>query len=42
VLVGALRRFEADGRHLSLRAPTPSLQRVLEMTGLATAFPIER
>jgi anti-sigma B factor antagonist len=41
VLVGALRRFESGGRHLSLRAPTTSLQRVLDMTGLATAFPIE-
>jgi anti-sigma B factor antagonist len=41
VLVGALRRFEAAGHHLALRAPTASLQRVLEMTGLASAFPIE-
>jgi anti-sigma B factor antagonist len=41
VLVGALRRFQAAGRHLTLRAPTTSLQRVLDMTGLASAFPIE-
>jgi anti-sigma B factor antagonist len=41
VLVGALRRFQSAGRQLSLRAPTSSLQRVLDMTGLATAFPIE-
>lgn len=42
VLVGALKRFDAAGRQLSLRAPTPSLQRVLEMTGLAAAFVVER
>lgn len=41
VLVGALRRAEAGGHRLALRAPTSSLQRVLEMTGLANAFPIE-
>jgi anti-anti-sigma factor len=41
VLVGALRRFQAAGHQLILRAPTPSLQRVLEVTGLATAFPLE-
>lgn len=42
VLVGALKRFEAAGHRLALRSPTPSLMRVLEMTGLAEAFPIER
>ena len=41
VLVGALKRYQAAGRRLSLRSPTPSLQRVLEMTGLAQAFTIE-
>lgn len=41
VLVGALRRFQGVGRRLSLRAPTSSIQRVLDMTGLATAFPFE-
>lgn len=41
VLVGALRRLNVSGHELTLRAPTGSLQRVLEMTGLANAFPIE-
>ena len=41
VLVGALKRFEASGYTLSLRAPTASLRRVLEMTGLAGAFDVE-
>ena len=41
VLVGALKRFSAAGQQLSLRAPTPSLRRVLEMTGLADAFVVE-
>lgn len=41
VLVGALKRFEAAGHSLRLRAPTTSLQRVLDMTGLAGAFVVE-
>jgi anti-sigma B factor antagonist len=41
VLVGALKRYQAAGHRLSLRAPTPSLKRVLDMTGLAGAFTIE-
>jgi anti-anti-sigma factor len=41
VLVGALKRFQAEGHELSLRSPTPTLLRVLEMTGLARAFPLE-
>ncbi|HLI24462.1 MAG TPA: STAS domain-containing protein [Acidimicrobiales bacterium] len=41
VLVGALKRFEASGRRLVLRSPTPALRRVFDMTGLASAFVIE-
>ncbi len=41
VLVGALKRYDAANHRLSLRAPTPSLRRVLEMTGLAAAFVVE-
>ncbi len=41
VLVGALRRATTAGRRLSLRSPTPSLQRVLDMTGLTGVFPAE-
>lgn len=41
VLVGALKRFNTAGHRLSLRAPTASLRRVLETTGLARAFVIE-
>lgn len=41
VLVGALRRLNAAGRQLALRGLSPSLMRVLEVTGLADAFPIE-
>lgn len=41
VLVGALRRFQGAGHELVLRAPTPSMSRVLEMTGLASVFLIE-
>jgi len=41
VLVGALRRFNGAGHSLILRAPSASLLRVLEMTGLADVFPIE-
>lgn len=41
VLVGALRRFQETGHKLSLRGPNASLRRVLEMTGLSAAFPIE-
>jgi anti-anti-sigma factor len=41
VLVGALKRFQADGHTLGLRAPTASLRRVLDTTGLSDAFPIE-
>jgi anti-sigma B factor antagonist len=41
VLVGALRRVQEHGHRLVLRAPTASLQRVLEVTGLASAFPVE-
>ncbi|MGH9076503.1 MAG: STAS domain-containing protein [Acidimicrobiales bacterium] len=41
VLVGALKRYHSAGQSLSLRAPTPSLRRVLDMTGLARAFVIE-
>ncbi|HET9690941.1 MAG TPA: STAS domain-containing protein [Acidimicrobiales bacterium] len=41
VLVGALKRFEAAGARLALRAPTASLRRVLDMTGLAGAFPVD-
>jgi anti-anti-sigma regulatory factor len=40
-LVGALRRATTAGRRLSLRSPTPSLQRVLDMTGLTAVFPAE-
>lgn len=41
VLVGALRRINGAGHALILRAPSVSLLRVLEMTGLADVFPIE-
>lgn len=41
VLVGALKRYEAAGHKLTLRAPSVSLRRVLEMTGLSEAFVIE-
>ena len=41
VLVGALRRFQETGHKLSLREPNPSIRRVLEMTGLSGALPIE-
>lgn len=41
VLVGALKRFQSAGRDLHLRAPTTALQRVLDMTGLASAFVVE-
>ena len=41
VLVGALRRFDAAGHALTLRSPTASLRRVLDVTGLAGAFPLE-
>lgn len=41
VLVGAMKRFETAGRRFTLRAPTPSLQRVLDLTGLSAAFSIE-
>lgn len=41
VLVGALRRVQDVGHTLVLRAPTTSLKRVLEVTGLASAFAIE-
>lgn len=41
VLVGALRRFEGTGQALILQAPSASIMRVLEMTGLADVLPIE-
>jgi stage II sporulation protein AA (anti-sigma F factor antagonist) len=41
VLVGALKRFDVAGHQLHLRSPTPALRRVLDMTGLASAFVIE-
>jgi anti-sigma B factor antagonist len=41
VLVGALKRFEAAGRRLTLRAPTSGIQRVFAITGLDRAFSIE-
>jgi anti-sigma B factor antagonist len=41
VLVGALRRFDAAGRRLTLRAPTMAIRRVLAMTGLDQAFTVE-
>jgi anti-sigma B factor antagonist len=42
VLVGALKRFEASGRRLVFRSPTPALKRVFDMTGLTSAFVIEQ
>lgn len=41
VLVGVLKRFQATDRRLALRAPNATLRRVLDMTGLTGAFPIE-
>ncbi len=41
VLVGALKRFEASGHRLRLRAPTSAIQRVFAMTGLDQAFVVE-
>ena len=41
VLVGALKRYEAAGQGLTLRAPRPSVRRVLDMTGLTRAFSVE-
>ena len=41
VLVGALKRFEAAERRFTLRAPTSSMRRVLDLTGLSGAFTIE-
>jgi anti-sigma B factor antagonist len=41
VLVGALKRFQAVGHHLTLRSPTSAIRRVFAMTGLDQAFTIE-
>lgn len=41
VLVGALKRFQAASHHVTLRHPTLGLRRVLEITGLDRAFPVE-
>lgn len=41
VLVGALKRFEAAGYHLTLRSPTSAIRRVFSITGLDQAFVID-
>jgi anti-sigma B factor antagonist len=40
VLISALKRFRAEGGDMVLRAPTPSILRVLEITGLTEVFAI--
>jgi anti-sigma B factor antagonist len=41
VLVGALKRFDASGHRLRLRAPTSAIRRVFSITGLDQAFIVE-
>jgi len=41
VLVGALKRFDAAGHRLRLRAPTTAIARVFSITGLDQAFVVE-
>ncbi len=42
ILVQAKQRFEADGRRFALRNPPPRVMRVLETSGMAELFAIER
>ena len=41
-LVSALKRYRADGGNIVLRAPTRATTKVLEISGLAQVFTIER
>jgi anti-sigma B factor antagonist len=39
-LVGALKHVRQAGGHMALRAPTPAVLRVIEITGLTKVLPI--
>ena len=40
-LVGPLKRFRQNGGHITLRSPTSSVRKILEITGLTRVFTIE-